>query len=107
MTKAERRERCERRARVIKALAHPSRVFLAEVLSQGERCVCDLTELVGADMSTVSKHLAIMKRAGLVKSEKRGLQQFYRIACPCLTDFFHCADLVTSGQSSSTGLPCV
>jgi len=49
--------RCEARARIIKALGHPTRLFLVEELSRGERCVCELTEMVGSDMSTVSKHL--------------------------------------------------
>ena len=54
----------EARARIMKALAHPTRLFLADELSKGERCVCELTEMVGADVSTVSKHLAILKNAG-------------------------------------------
>lgn len=71
MTAAEKR-RTHDRAGVIKALAHPSRVLIAEALTDGELCVCDLTELVGADISTVSRHLSIMKTAGWVEVEKRG-----------------------------------
>ena len=67
------------RANVIKALAHPSRVLIASALIDGERCVCELTELVGADISTVSKHLSVMKNAGLVEIEKRGLNVYYRL----------------------------
>ncbi len=93
MTVAEKR-RIEERASVVKALAHPSRVLIAEVLTDGERCVCDLTELVGADISTVSRHLSIMKSAGWVEVEKRGLNQFYRLRCPCLLEFFKCVDLI-------------
>jgi len=44
----------ERRAKIIKALAHPSRLYIVDELSRGERCVCELTKLVGADISTVS-----------------------------------------------------
>jgi ArsR family transcriptional regulator len=51
-----------------------------------------LTELVGADMSTVSKHLSLMRAAGLLEMEKRGLNVFYRLRCPCLLDFFECVD---------------
>ena len=47
----------EARAKVLKAMAHPSRLFILEELNKGERCVCDLTEMIGADVSTVSKHL--------------------------------------------------
>jgi ArsR family transcriptional regulator len=90
------------RAGVIKALAHPSRVMIAEALTDGERCVCELTELVGADMSTVSKHLSVMKTAGLLEVEKRGLNQYYRLRCPCLTDFFRCVDLLARTKPASS-----
>ena len=82
------------RAEVIKALAHPSRVLIAESLLEGERCVCELQEIVGADMSTVSKHLTVMRSAGLLVSEKRGLNIYYQLACPCFADFFRCVDLI-------------
>jgi ArsR family transcriptional regulator len=88
-----------RRARVIKALAHPSRLLIADALADGEICVCDLTALVGADMSTVSKHLSVMKKVGLIESEKRGLNQFYRLSCPCLSDFFRCVDAISDNPT--------
>ena len=84
--------RSERRVAVIKALAHPSRLMIAESLQGGEQCVCDLRELVGADLSTVSKHLTVMRKAGLLEMEKRGLNVFYRLKCPCLMSFFECVD---------------
>jgi ArsR family transcriptional regulator len=77
---------------IIKALAHPSRLTIAEALQDGEQCVRDLRELVGADLSTVSKHLAVMRDAGLLKMEKRGLNVFYSLRCPCLLSFFECVD---------------
>ncbi len=89
------------RAGVIKALAHPSRVLIAEALTDGERCVCDLTELVGADISTVSKHLSIMKNAGILEVEKRGLNQYYRLRCPCFTEFFRCVDFIARTDANS------
>ncbi|MGH8047121.1 MAG: ArsR/SmtB family transcription factor [Chthoniobacterales bacterium] len=85
----------EARAGIIKALAHPSRVLIASALVEGQRCVCELQELVGADMSTVSKHLSVMKRAGWLEVEKRGLNQYYRLRCPCLLEFFRCIDLIS------------
>ncbi len=84
----------ERRARVIKALAHPSRLAMVDALAGSEKCVCDLQALVGADMSTVSKHLSLLRDAGIVLSEKRGLQVFYRLRVPCLLSFFSCVDAV-------------
>jgi ArsR family transcriptional regulator len=101
MKSASAKARSEQRAALIKALAHPSRVLIAEALTEGERCVCELTELVDADMSTVSKHLAIMKAVGLVEVEKRGLNQFYRLRCPCLLEFFRCVDFMTQTRRAA------
>ena len=88
------RRRFEARARVVKALAHPTRLFLVDELARGERCVCDLTELVGADMSTVSKHLAVLRQAGVVEDERRGAQVFYSLRVPCMASFFSCIEKV-------------
>lgn len=88
------RARYEARATVIKAMAHPTRLFLVDELSRGERCVCELTEMVGADMSTVSKHLAILRNAGIVRDERRGSMVFYSLLVPCVMDFFSCVESV-------------
>ena len=70
----------EARAKVIKALAHPARLIIVDELAEhGERCVCELTELVGTDMSTVSRHLAQLKQAGILEDEKRGQMVYYRL----------------------------
>ena len=82
------------RARIIKALAHPARLFMVDALSRRERCVQELTEMVGADISTVSRHLAVLKAAGILEDEKRGSQVFYRLRCPCVTNFFGCIEAV-------------
>lgn len=90
----------ESRARILKALAHPSRLFMIDELSRGERCVCELTDLVGADMSTVSKHLAVLKRAGLVEDRKAGLQVYYRLKTPCILSFFDCVESVQAANQT-------
>ncbi len=89
----------EERAMVMKAMAHPSRLLIIDELSHGERCVCELTVLVGNDMSTVSKHLAVLKRAGIVQDEKRGLQVYYRLKVPCILNFFQCVESVIKARS--------
>jgi ArsR family transcriptional regulator len=86
--------RFEARARIVKALAHPSRLFIVDVLSQREHCVCELTEMIGADMSTVSKHLSILESAGIVASDKRGAQVFYQLKVPCVLRFLDCVEAV-------------
>ena len=89
----------EARARVLKALAHPTRLFIVEELEGGERCVCDLTALIGADVSTVSKHLSVLKQAGIVADDKRGNQVFYRLRVPCILNFFGCVESVLESRA--------
>jgi DNA-binding transcriptional ArsR family regulator len=85
----------ESRSRIIKAMAHPTRLFIVDELARnGERCVCELTEMVGADMSTVSRHLGMLKNAGILEDDKRGAAVYYRLRCPCITDFFNCIETV-------------
>ncbi len=88
------------RARVLKALAHPTRLFVVDELSRGERCVADLQALIGADMSTVSKHLAVLREAGLVDDSKRGNQVFYSLRVPCILDFFGCVESVLQASAA-------
>jgi len=86
------RSRYQAKAKVMKALAHPTRLFIIDELSQGERCVCDLRDMIGADISTVSKHLALLRTATahLVVYERRGQQVFYRLRTTCVLDFLNC-----------------
>lgn len=90
----------EARAKVIKALAHPSRLLMMEALRDGELCVCELRELVEADISTVSKHLSVLKNVGLVQEEKRGLYVYYSLRCACLAGFMECVDALVEGNES-------
>ena len=88
------RSRYEAKARMMKALAHPTRLFMVDELSRGERCVCELQEMIGADMSTVSKHLSVLRNAGVVRDEKRANQVFYTLVVPCVMNFFGCVESV-------------
>jgi DNA-binding transcriptional ArsR family regulator len=87
-------------ARIIKALAHPTRLFIVDELSRGERCVCELTEMVGVEMPTVSRHLSQLKNAGILEDEKRGSQVFYRLRIPCVLNFFQCVKAVQSRSNT-------
>ena len=91
--------RYEARAAVIKAMGHPTRLFIVDELSRGERCVCELTEMIGADVSTVSKHLSVLKNAGIVRDEKRGAQVFYTLLVPCVLNFFSCVESVLEANA--------
>lgn len=86
--------RCEEMALVMKALGHPTRSFIVLELANGPRCVCELTEMIGADMSTVSKHLTVLRVAGIVKSEKKGMMVFYELSSPCVLNFYSCVERV-------------
>ena len=92
----------EARAQVMKALAHPARLFVVDELSRGERCVNELQQEIGSDMSTVSKHLSILKSAGIVADEKRGNQVFYSLLVPCVMNFFSCAESVLKIKARQT-----
>ena len=88
------------RSGIVKAMAHPTRLLVMETLMKGERCVNDLTYMAGCDVTTLSKHLSVMKRAGLLVCEKRGLNVYYQIACPCFAEFFSCIDLIVRNRDS-------
>jgi ArsR family transcriptional regulator len=89
-----RKAQYEAKARIVKAMAHPTRLFVVDELSKGERCVCELTEMVGDDVSTVSKHLSVLRNAGIVSDQKRGSQVFYSLRVPCVLRFFSCVETV-------------
>lgn len=92
----------EARAKIIKALAHPARLRIVDELAEhNERCVCDLTELIGSDMSTVSRHLAQLKEAGIVEVERRGQMAYYRLRVKCLLKFFECVESVIKCNAES------
>ena len=94
MKRAE-RVKYETRAKVLKALAHPARLKLVDVLAEhDEVCVCDLTKEIRMDMSTVSRHLTQLKNAGIVESDKRGQMVFYSLRVKCLKSLFGCIESV-------------
>jgi ArsR family transcriptional regulator len=96
-------EMLKRKAQVFKALGHPSRLAMVEALLNGERCVCELQELVGSDMSTVSRHLSVLRNAGLVDDRKDGLKVFYSLRMPCVARFFECVDEVLGSRFGFPG----
>ncbi len=87
------------RAKIIKAMAHPSRLAMIDALARGEKCVCELQKIVGADITTVSKHLSLMKQAGIVEDRREGVWIHYRLKVPCILRFFDCVDAVLENES--------
>lgn len=94
------------RALVFKSLAHPSRLSIVEALIEREYCVNELTDLLGTDASTTSRHLAILRNAGLVSDEKRGASVYYRLQCTCVLTFIECVESVISRRADvDAGVP--
>jgi len=83
-----------RQARVLKALANESRLMIVDRLSHGECSVGQLTEIVGSDQSTVSKHLAVLRAHGIVRDRREGNVVYYKLMTPCVMNFFTCATQV-------------
>lgn len=96
----------EARARVIKALGHPTRIFMVGLLAKESLSVTQLTKAVEADVSTVSKHLSLLKQAGILVDNKVGNKALYSLICPCIMEFIHCIDDVIY-QDAEKGMSCL
>jgi ArsR family transcriptional regulator len=80
------------RAEVIKAMAHPTRLFIMDKLSGGKHCVNELHEMLEVDLSTVSKHLTVLRKAGIVVATKKGTQVYYALRVPCIMNCMQCIE---------------
>ena len=89
----------EKQAEIAKAVAHPLRIAVVNFLKDGEQCVCDIAEHVGAERSNVSRHLSVMVNAGVLEYRKEGLKVIYRLKCVCILDFFSCVTGVLKQQA--------
>lgn len=92
------KERIKVKANIFKALGHPTRLWIVEQLADGEKCVCEFVEAVDVDFSTISKHLSVLRNAGIVNMDKRGKQIFYRLTLPCLLNSLSCIDTLLNHQ---------
>ena len=84
----------EIRSEVVKAMAHPVRLIVIELLKDGERSFSELMEYFDIDKSTLSKHISILKTAGIVTSQKKGPESIFHLQVPCITQFFGCITAV-------------
>jgi DNA-binding transcriptional ArsR family regulator len=87
-------DRYRQQAQVLKALANESRLKIVDRLSRGPCSVGELTELVGSDRTTVSKHLAVLRTFGIVRDRRNGNSVVYTLLTPCVRNFFTCATQV-------------
>ena len=92
----------KRQAEVFKALGHPGRMAIVHALAGGEICACELASVAGCAASTASRHLQVLRHAGLITDERRGQQIMYRLTCPCVVTFAQCLDRVDAGENVQT-----
>jgi ArsR family transcriptional regulator len=92
----------EKQAGVAASIAHPLRIAILDFLKEGEQCVCDIAEHIGAERSNVSRHLAVMVNAGILEHRKVGLKVIYGLKCPCILDFFTCISGVLKEQADES-----
>ena len=85
----------EREAEVFKAIGNPTRLGIVKALADGERCVNEIAEAAGADVSTISLHLTRLRHAGVVTREQRGKHVFYRLSSPQMAGMLRC---ISSGH---------
>ena len=104
MTEQE-RIHCELTAHMFRAMAHPLRVFLLDRLSTKAWCVCELAAEAEVDKSVASKHLSILREAGLVESTRHGTQIEYSLTAPCVLELASCAEgAVLINRKKSLGI---
>jgi len=85
----------EAREKIMKSLANKYRLKIVDTLGENDKmCVSDLEETLNLNQSSVSKHLSILKDAGVVKSKKEGLKVYYTLKTPCIINYFTCVDNV-------------
>jgi ArsR family transcriptional regulator, arsenate/arsenite/antimonite-responsive transcriptional repressor len=87
-------EEAEIRSRIIKAMAHPVRLMIVDMLKEGESTFSKINSVFNSDKSTISKHLLVLKEAGILSSRKSGADMIYRLETPCVMDFFGCVTAV-------------
>lgn len=89
----------DRRTEILKALAHPVRLGLVETLSDRRLCVNDLADLFPVDRTTISKHLSILKEAGVLEDQREGREIYYHLRVPCLEEFISCLGRMACGET--------
>lgn len=83
---------CLKPAGKFKALGHPVRFWIAQQLVDGEHCVHEFVDMTHLDFSTISQHLAALRGAEILGTEKRGKEVYYRLVCPCTRNFIKCVN---------------
>jgi len=96
-------EKEEVMAQFFRALAHPLRLKIIEFLRGGERCVCEIVPALGGEQSAISKHLGVLRQAGILTSRKEGTSVFYRLRDPLIWDIYEKAQKAMEGCIQELG----
>jgi predicted transcriptional regulator len=95
-----------RQARVLKVMANEARLRIIDRLSRGEASVTELTNLIGLDCSTISKHLSVLRAHGIVSDRKDRNIVYYKLMTPCVVNFFNCCIEVMDESSQVNNAGC-
>lgn len=76
---------------LFKALMHPARLEILEVLRSGEECVCHMEAVLGYRQAYISQHLSVLKEAGIIEDHRDGWNVFYRVISPQIYDLLNAA----------------
>jgi ArsR family transcriptional regulator len=91
------------KARIFKALGHPTRIGIVEMLAAGERCVCEIVPAFEDSQATISRHLDVLLQAGIVERHRDGVKMIYRLALPCVLNAMPCiANAIRSGSAKAS-----
>lgn len=83
-------------AETFKALAHPARLAIVYALAEQPVCACELAEIADSSNSTTSRHLTVLRQAGIISNQRRGQQIFYKLEQPCVLTFMQCCGTTQS-----------
>jgi ArsR family transcriptional regulator len=92
----------ETQSEFLKALSHPTRLAILDILRGGEQCVCHMEATLGLRQAYISQQLMILKNVGLVEARRNGLNLYYRVLKP---EIFNVLDTLSSVTGISTKLP--
>ena len=93
-------------ADIFKALSHPTRLFILDAIKDQSYSVSQLAQLAGIDISTMSKHLDLLKRYNIVTGVKDRNTVYYKLNVPCLFDFIRCAKNIINCPSDCPEFSC-
>jgi len=100
-------KRFSKEAEIFKALSHPTRILILYSIKDEQHSVTELAERAGIDISTMSKHLDLLKRYKIISGDKNKNTVYYKINMPCVFNFLNCAKAITSGTISCDEEPCL